>query len=382
MNRYNIPLSVPEIKSNEWKYVKDCLDQGWVSSAGEYVDRFEKTLAGYVGSKHAVATVNGTSALHVSLVACGIIPDDEVIVPALTFIAPANVVSYCNAHPVLMDCDEQTLCMDVHKVVTFLSNECIQRTDGNTYNKATNRKIKAIIPVHVFGHPTDMDELVNICSKKNIDIIEDATESLGSVYKDIKTGSIGRIGCFSFNGNKIITTGGGGMAVTNDSRLASRLKHLTIQANKDPLEYDHDEVGYNYRLSNIQAAMGIAQMEKIDEFIAIKRKHARLYKELLSGSKSYTLFWEMPWARSNFWFYTIRVAPETKKPLMNFLLSKGIQVRSIWKLMQNLPMYQNCQSYKIEVADKIYNSCFNIPCSVNLTDDEIKFIAESIAEYF
>ncbi len=377
-----IPLSEPEISGNEWKYIKDCLDTRWVSSVGGYVDKFEKVVFEYVGTKYAVAVVNGTSALHVSLLACGVKPDDEVIVPALTFIAPVNAVSYCAAHPVFMDCDPYTLCIDVQKVIDFIENECERRSDGFTYNKKTNRRIKAIIPVHIFGHPADMDALVEICGKNNIDIIEDASESIGSEYKGKMTGSFGQTGCFSFNGNKIITTGGGGMVVTDNKELAEKIKHLSTQAKKDPFEYDHDEIGYNYRLTNIQAAMGVAQMERLDEFIEIKRRNASLYKELLSHIDNVEFLWEKNWAKSNFWFYTIKVPKSDKKSLMKFMLGKSIQVRPIWKLIHTLPMYKECQAYAIENAVEAYETCINIPCSVNLKEDDIKMITGNINEYF
>ncbi len=377
-----IPLSIPSIQGNEWKYIKECLDTGWVSSVGSYVNKFEEIVADYVGTKYAIATVNGTSALHLSLLVCGAQPDDEVIVPTLTFIAPVNVIKYCGAHPVFMDCVIDTLCLDVQKVVDFLSNECEQRKDGYTYNKNTKRKIKAVIPVHVFGHPADMDALVEICRKSNVEIIEDATESIGSEYKGVKTGSFGSIGCLSFNGNKIITTGGGGMIVTDNKAMAERAKHLTTQAKCDSFEYDHDEIGYNYRLTNVQAAMGVAQMEKLDEFIDIKRKNALLYKELLSELEEIAFLWERPWSKSNFWFYTIKVNTEHKKSLMEYLLSRDIQVRPIWKPIHTLPMFSDFQIYKLDKAFEVYESCINIPCSVNLKEDEIAFICENIKNYF
>ena len=381
-NLFKIPLSEPSISGNEWKYIKECLDTGWVSSAGSYVTRFEEMIANYVGAKYAVATVNGTSALHVSLLACGIRPDDEVIVPTLTFIAPVNVVRYCGAYPVFMDGDPDTLCMDVKKVSDFINNECVQRDDGYVYNRKTDRRIKAIIPVHIFGHPVDMDGLLEICIKYNIDIIEDATESLGSEYKGKKTGSFGKIGCFSFNGNKIITTGGGGMLVTDDENIAKRARHLTTQAKSDPFEYDHDAVGYNYRLTNIQAAMGVAQLERIDEFIAIKRKNYNVYKELSSGIEEIEIFSEMQWAKSNFWFYTIKVNNGHKRPLMEFLLAKNIQVRPIWKLIHTLLMYRNAQSYAIDNAVKVYETCINLPCSVNIKQNDIEYVVNCTREYF
>lgn len=382
INRVAIPLSEPEISGNEWKYIKECLDTGWVSSVGSYVTHFEEMVGDYVGTKYAIATVNGTSALHISLIACGIQANDEVIVPTLTFIAPVNVVRYCAAHPVFMDCNPDTLCMDVQRVVDFINNECKQNKDGYLYNKKTNRRIKAIIPVHIFGYPVEMEKLLEICKKYNIDVIEDATESLGSEYNGKKTGSFGKIGCFSFNGNKIITTGGGGMVVTDDESIAKRVRHLTTQANRDSFEYDHDEIGYNYRLTNIQAAMGVAQMERLDEFISIKRANANLYKELLSDIDEVLFLWEMTFVKSGFWFYTVRVATEDKKPLMKHLLSKGIQVRPVWKLIHTLPMYRDCQSYEIDKAIDAYNTCINLPCSVNLKEEKVRLVVESIKEYF
>lgn len=377
-----IPLSVPEISGNEWKYVKDCLDTGWVSSVGSYVSRFEEMVADYVGAKYAVATVNGTSALHVSLIACGVQPNDEVIVPTLTFIAPVNIIRYCNAYPVFMDCDMDTLCIDVQKITDFIKGECTQQKDGYTYNKKTNRRLKAVIPVHIFGHPVDMDGLIEICTKYNIDIIEDATESLGSEYKGEKTGSFGKVGCFSFNGNKIITTGGGGMLVTNDESIAKRARHLTTQAKSDPFEYDHDEIGFNYRLTNIQAAMGVAQMEKLNEFIFLKRQNVTFYKAKLVCLEDVELFEEQPWAKSNYWFYTIKVPKEHKKALMSLLLSKGIQVRPIWRLIHLLTIYKNFQTYKIDNAIGFYETCINIPCSISLKKSQIEFVVKEIKYYF
>lgn len=378
-----IPLSIPSIQGNEWKYVKECLDTGWVSSAGSYVDKFEEIVADYVGTKHAIATVNGTSALHLSLLACGVQPNDEVIVPTLTFIAPVNVIKYCGAHPVFMDCVTDTLCLDVQKVVDFLSNECEQKKDGYTYNKFTKRKIKAVIPVHVFGHPVDMDHLVRMCNSHNIDMIEDATESIGSDYKGKKTGSFGNAGCFSFNGNKIVTTGGGGMMVTNDESIVNRARHLSTQAKKNhPFEYEHNEIGYNYRLTNIQAAMGVAQMEKLGEFINIKRKNAALYKELLTNVDEVEILWEKPWMKSNFWFYTIKVTKEHKYPILEYLISKEIQARPIWKLNHTLPMYKEEQTYFLEKSQEAYNTCLNLPCSLNLKNEKIEFIVQNIRDYF
>lgn len=380
--RNQIPLSVPVIRGNEWKYIKECLDTGWVSYAGSYVEKFENIVKEYAGSKYAIATVNGTAALHISLIAGGLCNKDEVIVPSFTFIAPVNTVKYCGAEPVFMDCDPQTLCISIDKIINFLKNNTIQKKDGFAYNKKTKRKIKAIIPVHVFGHPADMAALLRISKGLNIDIIEDATESLGSEYRGSKTGTFGKAGCLSFNGNKIITTGGGGMVLTNDKELAQRIRHLTTQAKTGSIEYDHDEIGYNYRLTNIQAAMGVAQMEKLDEYIGIKRKNALFYKELFSEISELEFLWEKPWAKSNFWYYTVKVPKRHKSRLMNYLLSRGINVRPVWKLINTLDMYKNCQALYIESAVESYNTCFNLPCSVNLKEAEMNFVASHVKRYF
>jgi perosamine synthetase len=377
-----IPVSAPVINGNEWRYIKECLDTGWVSSVGGYVTRFEDAVARYLGTRFAIATVNGTCALHASLIGCGVGAGDEVIVPALTFVASANVVKYCGAEPVFMDCDPATLCLNAEKFARFVETRTIRKRDGFTYNKKSKRRIKAVIPVHVFGHPADMDVIVDVCARGAIDIIEDATESLGSEYKGKKAGSFGRAGCLSFNGNKIITTGGGGMVVTDDGELARKVRHLTTQARTDPVEYEHDEIGYNYRLSNIQAAMGVAQMERLDDYIRIKRAHASLYRKLLAGIDGVEFLWEEPWAKSNFWFYTIKVPARCKKPLMKYLFSKGIQVRPVWKLIHELPIYRDCEAYDIEYARDAYRTCVNLPCSVNLTREAIARVAGTIRRFF
>lgn len=376
--RETISLSVPLINGNEWKYIKECLDTGWVSYVGSYVKKFEEIVAKYVGTKYAVATVNGTAALHISLIACGICSSDEVIVPTLTFIAPVNTVKYCQAEPVFMDCDPETLCMDIGKAADFLKKHTKQKKNGYTYNRNTGRRIKAVIPVHVFGHPVDMDSLKSICMPRNIDIIEDATESLGSEYKGKKTGSLGKIGCFSFNGNKIITTGGGGMVVTNNRVLAERIRHLTTQAKCNPIEYNHDEIGYNYRLSNIQAAMGVAQMERLDEYIGIKRRNYNLYKKLISGINGFSLLEEKNWARSNCWFYSLITPKGRKNEVMKKIDARGIQTRPIWKLIHTLPMYKRCTNYIIENAPIMYDRVLNLPCSVDLKNEDIKKICNAL----
>lgn len=377
-----VPLTEPEISGNEWKYIKECLDTGWVSSVGNYVTRFEEMTADYLGVRYAVAIVNGTSALHLSLLLSGVMPGDEVIVPTLTFIAPVNAVRYCGAYPVFMDCDANSLGIDVNKLASFIQNECTRHKDGYCLNKKTGRRVKAVVPVHVFGHPVDMDGLIEVCKESDIDIIEDASESIGSEYKGKKTGTLGKIGCFSYNGNKIITAGGGGMIVTDSKGLAQRAKHLSTQAKSHPVEYDHDEIGYNYRLTNIQAAMGVAQMERLDEFLEIKRTNAAVYRERLSESNGVDFLWEQSWAKSNFWLYSIKIPEDHKEGLMQYLLSKNIQTRPVWKLIHTLPMYKDFQAYDIERAMDIYNTVLNVPCGLNLRPDEIDLTIDSIKEYF
>src|SRR3989338_6683215 len=319
---HNIPLSEPFLKGNEWQYLKDCIDSGWISTNGSLIKKFEDSIAKIVNRKYAIATTNGTSALHISLVALGIQPCEEIIAPTLTFIAPINAISYCRATPVFMDCDPKTLCLDVEKLSAFIKSQTIQKKDGGTYNKLTGKRLRAIIPVHIFGHPVDMNPLLEICEKKNIIVIEDACESLGSTY---------------------------------NKRLAIKIRHLSTQAKISHNEYDHDEIGYNYRLSNINAAIGLAQIEQLDEFIKIKRRIASIYKKELSQINS-EILWEMPWAKSNFWLNTLITSSKHKVNILNQLLSKKIQARPIWKPIHTLPMYQHCQSFKIENAQKLYAS--------------------------
>ena len=283
MPEYSIPLSAPNVSGNEWKYVKECLDTNWVSSAGKYVDLFEEKIANYTGSKYAVACVNGTSALQVSLRLAGVLPGDEVIVPTLTFIAPINAVFYNGASPIFMDSDEYYN-IDTEKTIEFIKLKTVFK-NGFTNNKTTNKKITAIVPVHVWGNACRLDDILPLCEERNISIVEDASESMGTFYNMGKysgehTGTIGTLGCLSFNGNKIITTGGGGMILTNDDQLAKRAKHITTTA-KIPHQWEfiHDEIGYNYRLPNLNAALGVAQMELLPEYIKNKREIAHKYQE-------------------------------------------------------------------------------------------------------
>lgn len=380
-----IPLSVPHLKGNELKYVTECVETEWVSSAGHYVNRFEEEVARYTGVSHAVACVNGTAALHLSLLLSDVQRGDEVLVPAITFIAPVNAVKYVNAEPVFMDCDDH-LNMDPGKVADFLKNEC--RWEGaDLRNKKTGARVRAIIPVHIFGHPVDLEPLVALAQDYNLKIIEDATESLGSSYTKgsytgKKTGTIAPLGCFSFNGNKIITTGGGGMIVTGDQSLADRARYLTTQAKDDEDLFIHHSIGYNYRLTNLQAAIGCAQMEKLDEFVETKRRHFWAYQEGLKDVPGLSLLAEPAYGRSNYWYYTLLVDPITfglsNNELRLHLKKEKIDSKLIWMLNHHQRPYQNCQNYRIEEANRFYDICLSLPCSVGITAQEISKVCEAI----
>ncbi len=378
-----IPLSVPSIEGNEWKYVKECLDTGWVSSAGKFVDRFEDEIKRFTGSKFAIACVNGTSALHISLILAGVNQGDEVLVPTVTFIAPINAVRYVGAEPVFFDCDDYYN-MDISKLARFLEEETV-RKDGFTFNKKTGRRIAAVIPVHVFGSAVLMDDLVGLGEEYNIKIIEDATESLGTVYVSGRyagkhTGTIGEFGCLSFNGNKIITTGGGGMILTNNEEFAQKAKYLTTQAKDDTMRYIHHEIGYNYRLTNVQAAIGVAQLEQLPKYLEIKKQNYQRYQEKLTGSKGLTLAPVPEYASNNHWLYALQFDPEeygkSKEELLDLLNRNGIQARPLWYLNHWQRPYQNCQSYQVEKAVKLFETTINIPSSVSLTEEQIDKVVE------
>jgi perosamine synthetase len=372
-----LPLSEPTINGNEWKYVKECLDSGWVSSAGKFVDLFASEFGQYVNAKHAIPTSSGTSALHVSLVALGLQPDEEVIITSLTFIATANVVRYCNAYPVFMDVDDKTLCMDVEKVKDFLEKECIW-SDGSLINKSTRRRLRGMIPVHLYGHSVDMDPLLELARTYNLFILEDATEALGSKYKGKMAGTFGNASAFSFNGNKIITTGGGGMVTTDDSALAERIKSLTTQARTDSMEYYHNEVGYNYRLNNIQSALGLAQLEKIDEFIQSKRRIATFYQRELGDVVR--VCGEEEWAFSTYWLCWVIMQGESRKQILERLNAQGILARPLFFPLHLLPPYRDCQTYRIERVEYLYEHGINIPSHVGLTDDDLEFVVSEIKQ--
>jgi len=374
-----IPLSVPEIRGNEWQYVKECLDTGWVSSVGSYVDRFEQMVAKQAGTKFAVATVNGTSALHVALLVAGVKPEDEVLVSTLTFIAPANTIRYAGAWPVFIDAEPDYWQMNPDHVVEFLERGC-RWSQGALYNSRTGRRVSAILPVHVLGHPVDLDPILAIAEKYGLKVIEDSTEGLGATYKGRQLGSLGDIGCFSFNGNKIITTGGGGMLVTDNEEFARKAKYLTTQAKDDPLEYIHGEIGFNYRLTNLLAAVGCAQMEQLDDYVSKKRKIAAHYCEALQHVTGIAPMKNAPWAESTFWMYTILIDekefPKDSRQIMHALGAQKIQCRPLWQPIHRSPAHASGDVVDLPVADRLVRQALSLPCSVGLSElDQDRVIA-------
>jgi len=366
-----IALHEPYFKGNEWIYIKECLDTGWVSSIGPHVNRFEKLLAEYTGVQYAVAFVNGTAALHTCLRAVGVSSDDEILIPALTFIATANAVKYCGAIPHFVDVEARTLGLDPHKLDNYLQDIAQVRPEG-CINKISGRFIKAVVPMHCFGQPVDMDPLLEVCKKFKLTLIEDAAESLGSYYKGYHTGSLGQASILSFNGNKIITTGGGGAILTNEKNIFYLVKHLSTQA-KLPHKwlFNHDMIGYNYRMPNINAALGCAQLEQLPEFIKKKRALALQYQKAFAEVHGLTVFKETGFAHSNYWLNVLLLDKEYAKERDNLLEltnSLGISTRPAWTLIHQLPMYKNFPRMGLEEAESLESRIINIPSSVFLAE--------------
>ncbi|QEE32366.1 aminotransferase, DegT/DnrJ/EryC1/StrS family [Malaciobacter canalis] len=361
-----IPLHEPRFIGNEKKYLNDCIDSTFVSSVGKYVDTFEKEFAKTVGSKYAIATVNGTAALHISLLLSDVKRDDEVITQPLTFIATCNAISYIGAKPVFVDVDLDNMGLSLDSLKNFLENNC-EIQDNKCINKTTGNIIKACVPMHTFGHPCKIDEIKEICDSWNIALVEDAAESLGSFYKDKHTGTFGKLGAFSFNGNKIITSGGGGVIVTDDEDLAKKAKHLTTTAKvPHPYEYVHDEIAYNYRLPNINAALLVAQLENLDKFLQSKRELANIYKEFFS-STNIEFIKEPNNSNSNYWLQAIKLSTKIKRDEFLEITNKnGVMTRPIWKLMNELEMFKDCQKTDLKNAKYLEERIVNIPSSVRL----------------
>ncbi|WP_339261582.1 LegC family aminotransferase [Lysinibacillus sp. FSL K6-3209] len=357
-----VPLHEPTFNDKEVEYVTDCVKTGWVSSVGAYVNRFEEDLAKFVGVKRAVAVVNGTAALHIALKVAGVKAEDEVLMPSLTFIATANAVSYLGAVPHFIDVSINTLGVDADKLKIYL--EQIGKLQNNQlYNRETGRRISALVPMHTFGHAADIEGLLKVCEMYNLTLVEDAAESLGSYYNGKHTGSFGKVSALSFNGNKIMTTGGGGAIVTDDDALADYAKHLTTTA-KIPHRwaYEHDEIGFNYRMPNINAALGCAQLEKMPLFIQQKRELTKNYEQWLTGIEGVQLFKEPANTRSNYWLQTILLDEQfNRDEVLDFLNEQGVMSRPIWNPMHHLAIYQNCPKSDLSVTDQLNRSVVNIP---------------------
>lgn len=365
-----IPLSVPNLKGNELKYVTKAIEEEWVSTAGACITKFEENISKYLNMEAAVACQSGTAGLHLALQVCGVGCGDEVIVPTLTFIAAVNPVKYLGAEPIFMDCDD-TLTMDAEKLELFLKEECIYQ-ENKLINKTTGKEIKAIVVVHVFGNLANIVRIVELAKQYNLKVIEDATEALGTCDKNGKfAGTFGDVGVYSFNGNKIITTGGGGMIVSNSDELLNHCKHLSTQAKADLLYFDHDEIGYNYRMTNIQAALGLAQLEQLDQFIDTKKSNYYRYQkngiDLLNFRDD---------IRPNYWFYSYLT--DKRDEMISELEKKGVQSRPIWKLIHTLEMYRDNQAYRVEKAVKYYEKIVNIPCSSNLSEEDVDYVSDCI----
>lgn len=379
-----IPLSVPNLKGNELEYLTKAIETEWVSTAGPFIPEFEHAVAKYVGAEGAVSCQNGTSGLHVALRLCGVTSEDEVIVPTLTFIATVNPVKYVGAEPIFLDCDD-SLNMDPVKLQNFCENEC-DFVDDKLINVKTKKHVKAVIVVHVFGNMADMERIMDVASRYNLKVIEDATEALGTHYVSGENhgryaGTMGDLGVYSFNGNKIITTGGGGMIVSNNEELLERARHLTTQAKSDELYYTHDEVGYNYRMTNLQAALGLAQLEQLEYFIQVKKENYGLYKKAVEKVEGLRLLDFAENTRPNYWFYALYCDATyalNRDELIRYLASRGIQSRPIWGLISEQKPYKECQTYMIEKAKYYLEHVVNIPCSSNLSREDVQLVIECL----
>jgi len=361
-----LPLHEPVFFGNEKKYLKECIDSTFVSSVGKFVDQFEQMMAEYTGAKYAIATVNGTAALHIALKLVGTDKESEVITQPLTFIATCNAISYCNATPVFVDVDKDTMGLSPKSLKYFLETETVQKNNV-CYNKTTSKKITAVVPMHTFGHPCKIDELAALCDRYNIALVEDAAESLGSYYKGQHTGTFGKISAFSFNGNKTITTGGGGMIITDDEALAKHAKHITTTAKvPHPYEYSHDEIGYNYRLPNLNASLGCAQMETLDAILKNKRALAKQYKDFFA-TEDIDFVNESQDSKANYWLNAIVLKDKEQRDLFLKETNKnGVMTRPIWALMNRLEMFKACQSIDLSNALWLEERVVNIPSGVRL----------------
>ncbi|HLN23690.1 MAG TPA: LegC family aminotransferase [Patescibacteria group bacterium] len=375
-----IPLCEPVLAGREWDYVKQCLDSGWVSSVGAFVDRFEAEFAQALSVRHAVAMTSGTAALHIALLVAGVAADDEVLIPALTFIAPANAIRYCNAWPVFVDIDPVTWQIDAAQVRRFLEDDCA-RVDGVLRNRVSGRRVKALLPVHLLGHPCAMNELAALAETHGLALVEDATESLGARIHGRSVGSFGQSACFSFNGNKLLTTGSGGMLVTDDEAVARRARYLSTQA-KDSAEYRHDAIGFNYRLTNVQAAMGCAQLELLTAKLAAKRQIAERYRRELAEPLGLDMLWEAEGCVSALWLSTILLpqgwSAAARGALRQELCDSGIETRPLWLPIPYDPPYAGAQVLGGAVFDDVWTRALSLPSSCNLTTEQQEMVIAAV----
>jgi perosamine synthetase len=376
-----IPLSVPNIKGNELKYVNECLETGWISSAGEFVTKFESSFASWIGVNDAVSTMNGTAALHLALLIGGVKRGDIVIMPNITFVATANSISYVGANPVFIDIDPQSWQMDLDLLESFLNEDCTKSKTGELFHKETKKRIAAIMIVHVQGHMCNMHRLQEICKTFQIQLIEDAAEALGSTFSNQQAGTIGDLGCYSFNGNKIMSTGGGGMLVAKNDILLSNARHLATTAKTNPLTYFHDEVGFNYRLVNLLAAIGVAQLENLSQFLESKRSTAAFYTKALLNVGDITFQRSAAEVNPNHWLFTIKTSKMEK--LLDYLNNHGVMSRPFWMPMTQLPMYKSfLYIHRNDISSEIHKSCLSIPCSTSITQRELETVSETICRFF
>lgn len=383
-----INLSVPNLSMDILDNLKECLESGWVSTGGRFIPEFETKVKNYMKTKFAAGVQSGTAGLHMSLQVLGVQRDEEVFVPTLTFIAAVNPTTYLGASPIFIDCDD-SLCMDPIKLEKFCSEECDFK-EGVLVNKKTNKKIRALVIVHVFGNMADMEKIMDIAKKYNLRVLEDATEALGTYYTEGRykgkyAGTIGDIGVLSFNANKIITTGGGGMVVGDNEELVEKVRFLSSQAKKDTLYFIHDEIGYNYRMLNLQAALGTSQIDQLESFIETKIKNYEIYKEELEKIEGLEILPFVEGIRANHWFYSLKIDKEKygigRDELLQKLVDAGIQTRPIWGLIHQQKPYSTCQSYEIEKALYYYDRILNLPCSSNLTEKEVYQVIQKIKEF-
>lgn len=389
MENKSIGLSIPNIEVEPiLNNLKECLESGWISTGGRFIPEFEGKVAKYVGVKEAVGVQSGTAGLHVSLRVLGVKRDEEVLVPTLTFIAAVNPVTYLGAEPVFIDCDK-SFCMDPIKIEEFCKNECIIKGD-HLYNKKTNRLVRAIVVVHVFGNMADMEKIIEIAKEYKLKVLEDATEGLGTKYTEGKyagkyAGTMGDMGVFSFNANKIITTGGGGMIVSSNDELLQKARFLSVQAKTDPLYFIHDEIGYNYRMLNLQAALGTDQIDRLESFIETKIKNFNRYKEAIDNIDGLTLVPFNDGIRANHWFYSVLVEKEkyglNKDELLRKLVDCNIQTRPIWGLIHEQKPFVNNEAYKMETSIYYHERILNIPCSSNLSKEDVEIVIEKLKEF-